>query len=204
MHAASSAAIASRSSCPTAIDWVVAYLGVIWAGGVAVGVNPRVPANEWLAILDAAGFLFILAEAGDDTPAPWSRQVISLADWRRELAHAAPGDAEPMGPEDPVLWVHSSGTSGHPKAVVHPQRIALEIERIGRERLGLTADDRIYASSKLFFAYPLANCIFAGLKLGADDRSSIRSGRPRRVWSRASWRGARTSCSACRRCTATC
>ncbi len=152
---------------PDGFDWVVAYLGVIWAGGVAVGVNPRVPAKEWLAILDAAGFLFILAEAGDDTPEPWSRQVISLPEWRRELPHAAPCEAQPMGPEDPVLWVHSSGTSGHPKAVVHPQRIALEIERVGRERLGLTAEDRIYASSKLFFAYPLANCILAGLKLGA-------------------------------------
>ncbi len=50
---------------------------------------------------------------------------------------------------------------------MHPQRIALEIERVGRERLGLTAADRIYASSKLFFAYPLANCIFTGLKVGA-------------------------------------
>jgi acyl-coenzyme A synthetase/AMP-(fatty) acid ligase/rubrerythrin len=152
---------------PDGFDWVVAYLGVIWAGGVAVGVNPRVPANDWLAILDAAGFLFILAEAGDDTPAPWSRLVVSLDEWRRELAHAAPCAAQPMGPGDPLLWVHSSGTSGHPKAVVHPQRIALEIERVGRERLGLTAEDRIYASSKLFFAYPLANCILAGLKLGA-------------------------------------
>ena len=149
------------------IDWVVAYLGVIWAGGVAVGVNPRVPPNEWLAILDAAGFLFILAETRDDTPEPWSRQVVSLDDWRRELSQAAPSEAEPMRPEDPVLWVHSSGTSGHPKAVVHPQRVAREIERVGRERLGLTADDRIYASSKLFFSYPLANCIFTGLKLGA-------------------------------------
>jgi acyl-coenzyme A synthetase/AMP-(fatty) acid ligase/rubrerythrin len=152
---------------PDGIDWVIAYLGVIWAGGVAVGVNPRVPDKEWLAILDAAGFLFILAEAGDGTPEPWSGQVISLPEWRRELPHAAPCEAQPMGPEDPMLWVHSSGTSGHPKAVVHPQRIALEIERIGRERLGLTAEDRIYASSKLFFAYPLANCILAGLKLGA-------------------------------------
>jgi acyl-coenzyme A synthetase/AMP-(fatty) acid ligase/rubrerythrin len=152
---------------PDSIDWVVAYLGAIWAGGVAVGVNPRVPANEWLAILDAAGFLFILAETSEGTPAPWSRQVVSLDDWRRELSHAAPSEAEPMRPEDPALWVHSSGTSGHPKAVVHPQRIAREIERVGRERLGLTADDRIYASSKLFFSYPLANCIFTGLKLGA-------------------------------------
>lgn len=152
---------------PDGIDWVVAYLGVMWAGGVAVGVNPRVRANEWTAILDAAGFLFILAEAGDDTPAPWNRQVVSLDDWRLELARAAPSGAEPMRPDDPVLWVHSSGTSGHPKAVVHPQRIMHEIERVGRERLGLTAADRIYASSKLFFAYPLANCIFTGLKVGA-------------------------------------
>jgi acyl-coenzyme A synthetase/AMP-(fatty) acid ligase/rubrerythrin len=151
---------------PDGIDWVIAYLGVIWAGGVAVGVNPRVPANEWLAILDAAGFVFILAETPDDTPELWKTQVVSLDDWRRELSQAAPSEPEPMRPEDPLLWVHSSGTSGHPKAVVHPHRIAREIERVGRERLGLTADDRIYASSKLFFSYPLANCIFTGLKLG--------------------------------------
>ena len=152
---------------PDGIDWVVAYFGVIWAGGVAVGVNPRVPAIEWRAILDAAGFRYILAENADDTPAPWNAEIVPLASWRAALLAAAPCSPEPMQPEDPALWVHSSGTSGRPKAVVHPQRIAREIERIGRERLGLTGDDRIYASSKLFFSYPLANCIFTGLKLGA-------------------------------------
>ena len=152
---------------PDGIDWVVAYFGVIWAGGVAVGVNPRVPAIEWRAILDAAGFRYILAEDGEDTPAPWNAEIVLLDTWRAALDAAAPCAPEPMQPEDPALWVHSSGTSGRPKAVVHPQRIACEIERIGRERLGLTGDDRIYASSKLFFSYPLANCIFTGLKLGA-------------------------------------
>ncbi|HKU86643.1 MAG TPA: AMP-binding protein [Casimicrobiaceae bacterium] len=152
---------------PDGIDWIVAYLGAIWAGGVAVGVNPRVPPVEWRAILDAAGFRFILAEPGDDTPAPWSAEVVTLDAWHSELVQAAPCGVEPMGSEEPALWVHSSGTSGRPKAVVHPQRIANEIERVGRERLGLTATDRIYASSKLFFSYPLANCVFTGLKLGA-------------------------------------
>ena len=152
---------------PDGIDWVVAYLGAIWAGGVAVGVNPRVPPVEWRAILDAAGFRFILAEPGDDTPAPWSAEVVTVDEWRSTVAQTPPCAAEPMGPEEPALWVHSSGTSGRPKAVVHPQRIANEIERVGRERLGLTVEDRIYASSKLFFSYPLANCIFTGLKLGA-------------------------------------
>ncbi|MGE5169088.1 MAG: AMP-binding protein [Rudaea sp.] len=149
------------------IDWIVAYFGAIWAGGVAVGVNPRVPAPEWRAILDAAGFRFILAERGDDTPAPFDAQRVARDDWRATLAHGRPCEAEPMRPDDPVLWVHSSGTTGRPKAVVHPQRIALEIERVGCERLGITPDDRIYGSSKLFFSYPLANCVFTGLKLGA-------------------------------------
>jgi acyl-coenzyme A synthetase/AMP-(fatty) acid ligase/rubrerythrin len=149
------------------IDWIVAYFGAIWAGGVAVGVNPRVPAPEWHAILDAAGFRFILAERGDETPSPFDAQLVALDDWRSVLAQSAPCEAEPMRPDDPVLWVHSSGTTGRPKAVVHPQRIALEIERVGRERLGIAPDDRIYGSSKLFFSYPLANCIFTGLKLGA-------------------------------------
>ncbi|MCC6775013.1 MAG: AMP-binding protein, partial [Gemmatimonadaceae bacterium] len=149
------------------IEWVVAYLGVIWAGGVAVGVNPRVPDVEWRAILDAAGFRFILADDADAAPAPWASHVVTLDAWRDALSRASPCAPEPMDAEDPVLWVHSSGTSGKPKAVVHPQRIVHEIDRVGRERLGLREDDRIYASSKLFFSYPLANVVFTGLKLGA-------------------------------------
>ncbi|MFO1398741.1 MAG: AMP-binding protein [Burkholderiales bacterium] len=152
---------------PDGIDWVVAYLGAIWAGGVAVGVNPHVPADEWLHILDAACFAFVLAERGDETPLPWRRHVVTRADWRHDLAHAAPGAPLPMHADEPALWVHSSGTSGHPKAVVHAHRAALTVERVGRERLGLTAEDRLYASSKLFFTYPLANALLTGLKLGA-------------------------------------
>ncbi|HET9669202.1 MAG TPA: AMP-binding protein [Casimicrobiaceae bacterium] len=152
---------------PDGIDWIVAYFGVIWAGGVAVGVNPRVPEVEWDAILDSAGFRFILAETRHDTPAPWNANVVVLDEWRAAARETEPCAATPMRPEEPVLWVHSSGTSGRPKAVVHPQRIALEIERVGRERLGITGDDRLYASSKLFFSYPIANSLFTGLKLGA-------------------------------------
>jgi acyl-CoA synthetase (AMP-forming)/AMP-acid ligase II len=33
---------------------VVAFLGTIWAGGVAVAVNPQIPAPEWSHILDEA------------------------------------------------------------------------------------------------------------------------------------------------------
>lgn len=152
---------------PDGIDWVVCWLGTIWAGGVAVGVNPRIPAPEWQYILDEAGFNVIVAESVDDTPAPWGERVITLAEGRRAVAAAAPAEPVQLTDDSPMFWVHSSGTSGRPKAVVHAHRCVPEVGRVSAERMGMRAGDRLYASSKLFFAYPLTNLLLAGLRNGA-------------------------------------
>ncbi|MEJ8837316.1 AMP-binding protein [Ramlibacter sp. AN1133] len=152
---------------PDGIDWVVAFLGTIWAGGVAVAVNPQIPPAEWSYILDEAGFAIILAEHADDTPAPWNSRVILLEPGRHEVTAAEPLPPQEVEDETPAFWCHSSGTSGKPKAVVHRHRFAREIERVSRERLGITADDRLFATSRLFFSYPQTNSLFAGLKIGA-------------------------------------
>lgn len=149
------------------IDWVIAFLGAIWAGAVAVAVNPRIPAPEWRYVLDEAGFSLILATSADETPSPWHERVLLLPDWQQQLARALPIEARAMPPDAPALWCHSSGTSGKPKAVVHGHRFAQQIETVSRDGLGLTSSDRLYASSKLFFAYPQTNALFAALKLGA-------------------------------------
>ncbi len=152
---------------PDGVDWVVAFFGAIWAGGVAVGVNPQIPAPEWHYILDEAGFNVIVAESADDTPPPWNARVIGVDEGRRAVAAAAPVPPVLLDEEAPAMWVHSSGTSGRPKAVVHAQRFAREVERVSRERIGITADDRLFATSRMFFSYPQTNSLFAGLKIGA-------------------------------------
>lgn len=149
------------------IDWVTAFLGALWAGAVAVPVNPRVPAPEWQYILDEAGFSIILAEAGDDTPAPWSARILHVEEFRQAVAAAAPVAATPVHPDAPAFWCHSSGTSGKPKAVVHAHYFARRIEQVSREALGISADDRLFASSKMFFSYPQTNSLWAGLRIGA-------------------------------------
>ncbi len=149
------------------LEWVVAFLSTIWAGAVAVGVNPRVGAAEWQYMLDEAGFSRILAEDGDETPAPWSARVLQAPLWRREVPLAAWADPTPMHPEAPAFWVHSSGTSGKPKAVIHAHRALCEVDRVSREGLGLRPDDRLFASSKLFFSYAQTNSLMAGLRMGA-------------------------------------
>lgn len=152
---------------PDGFDWVVAWLGAVWAGGVAVGVNPKIPAPEWQFILEEAGFDVIVAELADDTPAPWRARVMVVDEARRAVAATAPMAAVPVAEETPAFWVHSSGTSGKPKAVVHAHRCLREIGRISAERFGIGPGDRLFASSRLFFAYPLTNLLLAGLRLGA-------------------------------------
>lgn len=152
---------------PDGSAWACAFLGTIWAGGVAVGVNPRIPQGEWEFVLGEAGFRFILAESLEGTPSAFHDRVLLLDEWLRDVAQATPIAAQAMNPEQPAFWTHSSGTTGRPKAIVHAHRSALHIERAGAERLGIHAGDRLFASSKLFFCYPLANSLLAGLKLGA-------------------------------------
>ena len=115
---------------PDGIPWVTAFLGAIWAGGVAVGVNPRLAATEWETILQDARFRWILAESRDGTLATWHDRVVVLGEWAHSQRAALPVPPLRQDPEAPAFWGHSSGTSGKPKAVVHPQRFALHCQRV--------------------------------------------------------------------------
>jgi len=161
------------------IDWVTAYLGVLWAGGVALGINCRLTMPELAPIVNESEVAALWCEdehaAGVAEVARGLRQppkvVVAHADgaggWHRALAQATPIAAVARAAEDPALWIGTSGTTGIPKGVIHAQRVATAPDAFARGVLGLTASDRLYASSKLFFAYALGNSLLAGLRAGA-------------------------------------
>ncbi len=163
---------------PDSIDWVVAYLGVIWAGGVVIGVNPRLAMTELAPILLESEVRFVWCET--DTVG-LLQQVLSGMRSAPTLIVGGPGalpwamllvsarEAPPaMQLEDaPALWIGTSGTTGVSKGVIHAQRLAQQPDCFARAILGLSASDRLYASSKMFFAYALGNSLFAGLRAGA-------------------------------------
>ncbi len=159
---------------PDGIAWAIAYLGAIWAGGVAVGLNSRLFERELSIVLSESGARFIwcnessrplletlLAKIAD------SPKLIMDAQWIAGLEAQSPVPAADLSDDAMAFWVYTSGTTGVPKAVMHAQRSVIACADFARDVLGLNSQDRIYASSKMFFAYALGNSLCAGLRLGA-------------------------------------
>jgi len=146
--------------------WVAAFLGAIFGGAVAVALNPRIAPGDLDALAAEGGYAAWLGE--DGVPAPVAvAKAVSRSAWRTRMDAAVATVAEPCSPETPAFWLYSSGTTGVPKAVVHAHRVVPAVARCGIEVLGIDASDRLFAPSRLFFAYPLANSLFTGLACGA-------------------------------------
>lgn len=159
---------------PDGIAWAIAYLGVIWAGGVAVGLNSRLFERDLSVVLSESGARFVWCN--ESSRALLERMLAGVTDpprlvidaqWSEGLAAADPVPAAELPEDAPAIWIYTSGTTGMPKAVIHAQRTFLASADFARGILGLSAQDRIYASSKMFFAYALGNSLMAGLRLGA-------------------------------------
>jgi acyl-coenzyme A synthetase/AMP-(fatty) acid ligase len=158
---------------PDSIDWVIAYLSAIWAGGVAVGLNSRLFEKDLSAVLSDCGARFAFCDSAG--AAMLQRLLRGESGALRIVTHdeahslwdgASAIDAEQRPEESPAFWIYTSGTTGVPKGVVHAQRAVIETGSFAQSVLGLDARARVYASSKMFFAYALGNSLFAGLRLG--------------------------------------
>src|SRR3990170_2860561 len=158
---------------PDSIDWAIAYLGAIWAGGVAVGLNSRLFERELSDILSESEARFVYCDQESvsrleellERISPRSTLVTST-----ELS-ARVGQTEPMPPversgDEIALWIYTSGTTGRPKAVMHAQRMVRGTAEFTAEVVGVGPDAKVFASSKLFFAYALGNGLCGGLGLG--------------------------------------
>ncbi|HTW87986.1 MAG TPA: benzoate-CoA ligase family protein [Candidatus Binataceae bacterium] len=163
-------------------ELIYAYLGAIRIGAVAIAFNTRSsPAELKFAIEDSGARVLLIGGEyleGYRAIAGHLRDRVCVAvaggshpDFANldELIAAAPDELafEPMRPDDMAFWIYTSGTTGTPKAAVHLHRDALGAGPYLEQCLGVRAGDRLFSTSKLFFAYALGNCLFGSLRLGA-------------------------------------
>jgi benzoate-CoA ligase len=147
--------------------WAATFFGALKLGAVAVPLNTRLGSADLRTVLtDCRPRVLVadrplLAAAGLDPAALGARAVLDF-DTLVGDAPAVPLTAEAVGADAMAFWLYTSGTTGSPKAAVHCHR-TLPAGRHYLDLLGVTAADRVFATSKLFFAYALGNLLLIPL-----------------------------------------
>ena len=150
-------------------EFAAAWLGAIHAGAIAVALNTKLAPIDYQHVLaDSAAKLALVDDAFAEARAAFGARAISLAAWQaraRNAKEASPWNAEP---DAPALCLYSSGTTGRPKGIVHAHRAVLSIGEAFRA-LGIGEGDRVFTSSKFFFAYGLEHALLAPLVMGVTS-----------------------------------
>lgn len=150
---------------PDGIAFVTTFFAALKLGAVAVPLNTRIAGAQCRAVLEDCRARVLVADPAV-APPPGARAVATF----EELARGAdsPVEAEPVGADAMAFWLYTSGTTGFPKAAVHCHRDLLAYHHYGVDVLGARADDRVFATSKLFFAYALGNAFLIPLAVRAS------------------------------------
>jgi 3-hydroxybenzoate/4-hydroxybenzoate---CoA ligase len=158
-------------------DLVAMHLATMAVGAIAVAVSSRAGAEELPRILAIARPAVVVIDEEFAEPASAAivkaairtkviRRGVELQQWKS--TPAAPLAPLPRSPEDPAFWVMTSGTTGVSKAVEHLHRNVRICADYYEQVLGCTSDDRLFATSRLHFAYAIGN-MFAALRIGAAN-----------------------------------
>ena len=102
---------------PSSIDYAICYAAAALAGAVATGLNMRLGPREIAAILAKAEPTLVVMEDGTSLPPPGENvQVLRRSELTAACTGPGLGNAHPRRrPDDPVVIIWTSGTTGMPK-----------------------------------------------------------------------------------------
>ena len=164
-------------------ELVAAYLGTLRIAAVAVALNVRLAARDLSFIIEHSECRVICVDAhfldlyeSAATSLSVRPTVIQVGGTPQApnlgldeiLAAQTPSlESVQVDPEDVGFWLYSSGTTGKPKAVMHPHRSVLVADCLERECLGVGPGDRVFTTSKIFFGFALGHSLMGGIQCGA-------------------------------------
>ena len=153
-------------------EMIIAMLGVMSHGAIVVPCSTMLkPAELEYMFTDCSAKLVIATpEHADNARAAKAPRVLVAPDeFNALLDKAQPAPPGKFDRDTPCLILYTSGSTGSPKGAVHlHDHFSETIERVARQVYALRPDDRLFSSSRLFFAYGLGNSFSFPIGMGSQ------------------------------------
>ena len=158
--------------CADTADFVAWYFAVLNIGAVSIAVSTRLGGEDLFHVIqdsEANALIFDSTTAetcqtisGDSGLIRINLNQVSLDERISEELKTVKRE-----PDHEALWVYSSGSTSRPKGIVHTHRCICDCCGFHTDTLNITFGDLLFCTSRISFAYALANGLLAPLQLGA-------------------------------------
>ncbi len=156
-------------------EWVIAYLGILFAGAVVVPLDYQLGVEELSTLLRFAGanLLFVDEEKYDgfDLSSSGIKDLISLSPSRPgyilELPVSGQLHREAVDDEELAAIMFTSGTTGDPKGVMLTHRNLVSDTYLAQANLAVFPEDVFYALLPIHHSYTMTAVFLEAISVGA-------------------------------------
>ena len=153
------------------VEWVVSMLACFRMGAVALPCNPQLTADDLALRVSATNPALAIGEERYLAAMPGGVPCLDMEDLARafdeDLDQPTPAQCARLDPGDPALIVFTSGSTGEPRGVIHPQSYLTAQDLQAREWFGAREGDLAWCTAAPGWSKSSRNAFIAPWLCGA-------------------------------------